>query len=93
MITPTNFTQLVKHLHQSILPNDTTKQIKNATLKLIYNELRCEKKQKQITNNVENCHLIKFNDMHALFYRPGWDHIKLITIVIGARNMRVNFLR
>ena len=91
LITPTNFTQLVKHLHQSILPNDTTKQIKNATLKLIYNELRCEKKQKQITNNVENCHLIKFNDMRALIYRPGWDPIKLISIVIGVETRALIF--
>jgi len=35
LITPTNLTQLLKHLHQSILPNDNMKQIKNAALKLI----------------------------------------------------------
>ena len=46
-----------------------------------------------MTNNVDNSHLIKFNDMLASLYKPGWDRIKLITIVIGARDMRVNFLR
>ena len=34
----TYFTQLVKHLHQSILPNDNMEQIKNTTLKLILTE-------------------------------------------------------
>ena len=34
-----------------------------------------------MTNNVDNLHLIKFNDMRALLYRPGWDGIKLITII------------
>ena len=48
---------------------------------------------KQMTNNVENCHLIKFNEMRALLYRPGWERIKLITIVSGVRNTRVNVLR
>ena len=46
-----------------------------------------------MTNNVGNSHLIKFNDMLALLYKPGWDSIKLITIVIGERDTRVNFLR
>ena len=46
-----------------------------------------------MTNNVDNSHLIKFNDMLAFLYKPGWDRIKLITIVIGVRDMRVNFLR
>ena len=50
-------------------------------------------KEKQMTNNVENLHLIKFNEMRALLYRSGWDRIKLITIIIDVRNTRVNFLR
>jgi len=46
-----------------------------------------------MTNNVDNSHLIKFNDMRALLYRPGWDRIKLITVVIYVRDTRNNFLR
>ena len=46
-----------------------------------------------MTNNVDNSHLIKFNDILALLHKPGWDRIKLITIVIGERDTRVNFLR
>ena len=44
-LPPTNLTQLlvVKHLHQSILPNDNTKQTKNATLKLIFKLLKLQK--------------------------------------------------
>ena len=34
--------------------------------------------------------MIKFNEMRALLYRPGWHRIKLITIVSGVRNTRVN---
>ena len=51
------------------------------------------KRNKQLTINVDNRHLIKFNDMCALLYRPEWDRIKLITIVVGVRRTRVNFLR
>ena len=46
-----------------------------------------------MTNNVDNSHLIKFNEMRALLYKPGWNRIKLITIVNGVRDMRVNVLR
>ena len=52
-----------------------------------------QKQMKQMTNNVENWHLIKFNEISALLYRRGWDRIKLITIVSGVRDTRVNVLR
>ena len=51
------------------------------------------KRNKQLTNNIDNSHLIKFNDMLELLYKTGWDRIKLITIVIGVRDTRVNYLR
>jgi len=35
--------------------------------------------------------LIKFNDMRALIYRPGWDPIKLISIVIGVETRALIF--
>ena len=50
-----------------------------------------KKKQKQFTINVDNSHLIKFNDMRALLYRPRWDRIKLITIVIGVETRALIF--
>ena len=46
---------------------------------------------KQMTNNVENWHLIKFNDIRALFDRPGWYPIKLTTIVIGVEKRALSF--